>query len=388
MNSQKKQIVSCVQKGQKDEQIYRRTGGKRALQKNTGKSMMGYRLGVFGFFADEALAAESPNGTTGNYGMLDQICALQWVRDNIAAFGGDPDNVTLAGESAGSACVTALCTSPLAKGLFRRVIAESSTVTAEKPAHSFRTMEDALKAGAETKERLGVQTLDELRALPAEKIVNEMSVHHHMTVDGYALTETPYESYEKGIYNEEARLHGFNREEAEAFILLDQANLKNYEEKVQWMFSPEGAEKVLKLYPAATDAEAKQNWADIYSAFFFTYGHSVWERQAAANSIPSYEYMFAKSNGRLGNWHSGEEVYFYGNIPEKSGLYSADDRALSEMMQQYFVNFIRTGDPNGEGLPGWPANTGVENRLLILDSEVRMDTDPFLDLYPLLDEEN
>ncbi len=116
---------------------------------------MGYRLGVFGFYADPELAAESPNGTTGNYGLLDQIKALEWVRDNIAAFGGDPDNVTLAGESAGSACVTALCTSPLAKGLFRRAVGESSTTTARQPAHSYRTLEEAYKAGAATKEQFG-----------------------------------------------------------------------------------------------------------------------------------------------------------------------------------------------------------------------------------------
>ena len=108
---------------------------------------MGYRLGVFGFLATEELQKESPNGSTGNYGLLDQIKALQWVQNNISAFGGDPDNVTLAGESAGSACVTALCTSPLAKGLFRRAIGESSTVTAPKPTHSFRLMDQALATG-------------------------------------------------------------------------------------------------------------------------------------------------------------------------------------------------------------------------------------------------
>ena len=348
---------------------------------------MGYRLGIFGFFADKALAEESPNGTTGNYGLLDQICALEWVRDNIAAFGGDPENVTLAGESAGSACVTALCTSPLANGLFRRVIAESSTVTAARPAHSFRSMDDALKAGEETLARFGVKTAEELRALPAEKIVGELSEHHHITVDGYVLTETPWESYEKGIYNEEARLHGFNRQEAEAFILFGQANLKNYEEKIRLLFSPAGAEKVLSAYPASSDPEARQNWADIYSTFFFTYGHSVWERQAEKNDIPSYEYLFAQKNGRLGDWHSGEEVYFYGNIPADSSLYRSEDRELSEIMQQYFVNYIRTGNPNGEGLPDWPANSGADDRVLILDQNIRTGPDPFVDLYPVLDAE-
>ena len=364
---------------------YEAYSGEGLARKDVVVVNMGYRLGIFGFFADSELAAESANGTTGNYGLLDQICALEWVRDNISAFGGDPENVTLAGESAGSACVTALCTSPLAKGLFRRVIAESSTVTARRPAHSFRSMEDALKAGEETKARLGVKNVEDLRALPADRIVGELSAHHHLTVDGYALAETPWESYEKGAFNEEARLHGFNGHESEPFILFGQANRKNYEEKIRGLFSGEGAEQVLALYPAPTDPEAKRNWADIYSAFFFTYGHAVWERQASG--IPSYEYFFTRKNGSLGDWHSGEEVYFYGNIPADSGLYNEADRELSETMQRYFVNFIRTGNPNGEGLPEWPANTGAENRLLVLDEEIRMEKDPFSLLYPILDNE-
>ncbi len=349
---------------------------------------MGYRLGIFGFFADSELAAESPNGTTGNYGLLDQICALEWVRDNIAAFGGDPGNVTLAGESAGSACVTALCTSPLAKGLFRRVIAESSTVTAKRPAHSFRSMEAALKAGERTKEKFGVHTLEELRALPAEAIAGELSSHHHLTVDGYALTETPWESYEKGAFNEEARLHGFNGQESAAFLVLDRVGLKDYEGRIRAMFSAKGAEQVLSLYPASTDGEAAENYAEVYSAYFFSYGHHVWEKQAEANGIPSYEYLFARTNGRLGNWHSGEEVYFYGNIPAGSRLYDGKDRELSEIMQRYFVNFIRTGDPNGEGLPEWKPNTGADGSLLYLDAEVRMGADPYAALYTVLDGEN
>ena len=364
---------------------YEAYSGEGLARKGVIVVNMGYRLGIFGFFADSELAAESANGTTGNYGLLDQICALEWVRDNISAFGGDPENVTLAGESAGSACVTALCTSPLAKGLFRRVIAESSTVTARRPAHSFRSMEDALKAGEETKARLGVKNVEDLRALPADRIVGELSAHHHLTVDGYALAETPWESYEKGAFNEEARLHGFNGHESEPFILFGQANRKNYEEKIRGLFSGEGAEQVLALYPAPTDPEAKRNWADIYSAFFFTYGHAVWERQASG--IPSYEYFFTRKNGSLGDWHSGEEVYFYGNIPADSGLHNEADRELSETMQRYFVNFIRTGNPNGEGLPEWPANTGAENRLLVLDGEIRMEKDPFSPLYPILDNE-
>ncbi len=345
---------------------------------------MGYRLGVFGFFADSELAAESAWGSTGNYGLLDQIAALRWVRDNIAAFGGDPDNVTLAGESAGSACVSALCTSPLARGLFRRVVGESSTVTAPEPAHSFRAMQDALEEGKRTKERLGAATLEELRALPAEKLAGEAAWHHHITVDGWALTETPWEAYAGGRFNEEAQLQGFNSGESAPFLLLDRTDLKNYERKVRALFGGQG-ERVLALYPAGTDEEAKRNWAELYTVYFFTYGHHCWARQAIGNGIPVYMYLFEQTNGRLGNWHSGEEVYFYGNIPENSPLYTDYDRRLSGVMQAYLVNYLKTGDPNGEGVPVW---NSMENgaQVQIFGGDIHPGDEPYAQLYGIMDE--
>ena len=332
---------------------------------------MGYRLGIFGYFADEELAAESTNGTTGNYGMLDQIKALEWVRDNISAFGGDPDNVTLAGESAGAASVSALCTSPLSKGLFRRVILESSTTASVHPPHSFRTLDEALETGKATKEKLGCSTVAELRALSAEQLVDEAQVHHHMTVDGYALTETPYESYQKGVHNEEAILHGYNEEESAAFIMFDRANMKNYEQKIRAYFG-EYSDDLLKLYPASTDEEADLYWAEIYGAVFFDYPHYCLNRLAAQNDIPVYEYLFAKKNGRIGNWHSGEEVYCYGNIPDDSTLYDSRDRELSAQMLGYWKSFSENGDPNAGGLPEWKENRGSDSVMYFGDTTEMM----------------
>ena len=316
---------------------------------------MGYRLGVFGFLADEDLAAESANDTTGNYGLLDQIKALKWVRDNIAAFGGDPENVTLSGESAGSACVSALCTSPLAKGLFKRVLLESSTVTAVSPTHSFRLLSEALESGKELKERYNAQYINDLRKIDAKKLVKEADTQHHMTVDGYVLEKTPHEAYLAGEFNEEKIIHGYNLHEGEAFILFDQANLSNYEKKVRDYFG-ELADEVFEIYPITTGDEVKAYWEEIYSAVFFDYPHYCLNRLAVVNEIPVYQYYFVKDNGRLGNWHSGEEVYLYGNIPEGSKLYDETDRVLSDVMKGYFANYIKTGDPNGEGLPLWTEN--------------------------------
>ena len=344
---------------------------------------MGYRLGVFGFLATEELQRESESGTTGNYGLLDQIKALRWVRDNIAAFGGDPDNVTVAGESAGSACVSALCTSPLAKGLFRRAIGESSTATAPQPTHSFRLLDEALETGAKTMERFGVSSVEELRRLDAETLVAAADTNHHMTVDGYVLTQTPYEAYRKGEHNEEAILQGFNSLEGVPFILFGNADLKNYESKVRAYFG-DYADEVLALFPAATDEEAKAQWIDLYSAIFFTHGHYCWTRQAIRSGIPAYEYYFSKENGRLGPWHSGEEVYCYGNIPADSRLYDASDRELADLFSTYFANFCATGDPNGEGLPVWEASCDG-SRVMELGETVAMREDRFLAIDRILD---
>lgn len=328
---------------------------------------MGYRLGVFGYYADDDLIRESPHGTTGNYGMLDQIKALEWVRDNISAFGGDSGNVTLSGESAGAASVSALCTSELAKGLFNRVILESSTMASVTPPHSFRSMDEALEAGRETAEKYGCSSVADMRTVGAEELVDEAYTHHHMTIDGYALMETPYESYMKGVHNEKAILHGYNDEESGPFIMFDKTDMSNYEQKIRDYFGG-FADDILALYPASTDAEAGEYWAEIYGAVFFDYPHYCLNRLAARNRIPVYEYLFAKKNGRLSDWHSGEEVYCYGNIPESSGLYDSRDRELSAQMLGYWRNFIATGNPNGGDLPEWEQNSASDSVMYFGDT--------------------
>ena len=352
---------------------------------------MGYRLGVFGFFADEELIAESDNKTTGNYGLLDQIKALEWVQKNIAVFGGNPSNVTVAGESAGSACVSALLTSPLAEGLFCRAVLESSTVSSREPAHSFRLMEAALKSGDALKARYGATSVEELRKVSADQLVAEASSQHHITVDGYALLETPFEAYLDGTAMNVPLMHGFNAHEGAAFIIFGNAKLKDYPDKVRAMFG-EKADEILKLYQPQTDAQAKEYWEKLYSAYFFTYGHYCLSRQAGRQNAPVYAYYFAKDNGRLGTWHSGEEVYLYGRIPEDSDLYTEEDRLLSRQMVQYYVNFATCGDPNGiagqdekTDLPYWPVQTDPI-QLYQLDENPRTVDDPFWNVYSVLDE--
>ena len=346
---------------------------------------MGYRLGVFGFYADSDLLAA--DGTTGNYGLLDQIAALQWVQRNIEAFGGDPSNVTIVGESAGAVCVDALCVSPLAKGLFRRAILESSTLACVEPPHSYRSLSSALASGLDLKARYGCSSVDELRQMDAAKLVGEMNSQHHVTVDGYVLPDTPYNLRMAGIHNEEALLHGFNDKESGPFIIFSHAKMSNYEKKIRSYFGSY-SDDILALYPAKTDEEADAFWAEIYGAVFFNYPHYCLNRLAVRTGIPVWEYLFTKSNGRLSSWHSGELIYAFGRIPEDSSLFDASDRSLSSLMNSYWLNFALTGDPNGvsngTGLASFPQNTD-SSALMELGSSVGAIDEPYLKLYEVLD---
>ncbi|MCR5088633.1 MAG: carboxylesterase family protein [Oscillospiraceae bacterium] len=342
---------------------------------------MGYRLGVFGFLATEEMTGEE--GTAGNFGLLDQIKALEWVKENIEQFGGDPDNITLIGESAGAVCVDALCVSPLAAGLFRRAILESSAISSIEPPHSYRLFDEALEAGDILMQKYNCVSLEELRKIPAEKLVGEQETQHHVTIDGYVLPETPYTLRKQGVHNEEAILHGYNAEESGPFIIFSHADLKDYETRVRTL-TGKLADEVLALYPASTDEEADRNWAKIYGAFFFNYSHYCLNRLAQENGIPSWEYLFTKDNGRLGCWHSGELVYSFGVIPDGSKLYSEADRQLSERMHGCWTSFISDGDPNSESFSGFEQSAD-SSMLMEFGDRSGMIQEPDLALYAVFD---
>ena len=354
-----------------------------------------YRLGVFGYYANEALAAESPNGTTGNYGLLDQIAALRWVHENIAAFGGDPEKVTIAGESAGASSVNALCVSPLTEGLFRYAIAESSGIVAKHPYHTFRDYDDALEMGQKVMAEMGAADIAALRALPAEKLVQTRYQNSSMTVDGYAVTEQPWLTYERGANHETALLNGFNAKEADAFMMPQKATAENYEELLRPISGDYSAE-LAALIPAGSvqrdqhfiiDAlgDAKGSLCHVYSAAWFTYSHHLWSKALLAQGKPVYEYYFTKRNNSLSNYHAGELPYVYGNLWRHPQLYDASDLQLSDQMQSYWVNFVKTGDPNGPGLTEWEAREEGSERLLELGENVGMTEDPYSPIYPILD---
>ena len=354
---------------------------------------MAYRLNVFGYYASRELLDE--DGTTGNYGLLDQIQALRWVQKNISAFGGDPGKVTVAGESAGASSVGALCVSPLSEGLFRYAIAESSGITARVPYHTFRSLKDALETGEAIRREFGADSAADLRALSAEKLMTTKHANTAMTVDGYAITEQPYLTYARGANHEQALLSGFNAHEADLFTLFDKVTKDNYVNLLAEVVGDGATEAAALFPPRETDpryryvvdrgGDAKGAYNQVLSGVWFTYSHFNWSRLLTEQGIPCWEYYFTKDNRGLGSNHAGEMPYAYGNLFRNPGLYDERDQALSDVMAGYWENFIRTGNPNGEGLPVWPSFADRPAEVLELGDSVAMREDPWLKLYPLID---
>ena len=351
-----------------------------------------YRLGVFGYFALDELANESPNGTTGNYGLLDQIQVLKWVQANAAYFGGDANNVTIAGESAGSSSVSAICASPLAHGLFRRAIGESSSVVVSTPPHTFRTLAAAKKMGEQIKAEFQCTSLADLRKLPAEQLINTQYANSSMTVDGYALPKTPYEIYSEGNNNEEALLNGCNSLEADAFVvprfLFNPTGISTIKERVAGELDEEAAEKLVALYDFKNDNDAFLALNEIISGWWFVYPHYSWNKMLEANGLPTYRYYFDKENRWYSGYHSGELRYAYGNVKNDPKTYRFDesDYRLEDIMVGYWTNFAKTGNPNGEGLPKWDAWNSASNKLQRLGETVEPIRDKFEDMYPIFEE--
>ncbi|MCR4901419.1 MAG: carboxylesterase family protein [Butyrivibrio sp.] len=345
----------------------------------------GYRLNIFGYYANDELQEESENGTTGDYGLLDQIQALKWVNENIEAFGGDPNNITIAGESAGSSSVNAICVSPLAKGLFRRAIAESSGITAVEPYHTFRSMEEAKKMGQDILNEFSAKTVDDLRNISAEELVNTQFSNNSMTVDGYAITQQPYLTYLEGNNNEEALLNGFNAHEADVFNYFSgKITPENIVEKLSVLYG-DYTQDVVDLYPSTNNKEAKESYNTILSATWFAYSHYDWTRYLANQGKPVYKYYFYKESAGLSNNHAGELPYVYGNLDKNPLAFNSSDEKLSEIMVSYWTNFAKTGNPNSNDLPIWEEYSNAENQVLGLSDNVEMMEDPYLKVYEIID---
>jgi len=336
-----------------------------------------YRVGIFGFFAHPDLTAESSNNASGNYGLLDQIAALQWVKKNIAAFGGDPDNVTIAGQSAGSVSVNCLVASPLAKNLFQKVIAESGGVFATKSPSLQRAEEN----GKKLMQLLQVEGISDLRAMPAEELLRKAYGSSGPIVDGYVLPEPISDIFRERKENNVVLLTGWNQDEG--FITGPVKTAADFQQEVSALYGTKGLD-CLTFYPAATDSEAAVSQLYLSRDMVFGVQNYTWANIESGRGKKVYVYRFARKPPATGEYrkygafHSGEVPYVFDNLRIVDRPWEPIDRQLATLMSTYWVNFIKTGDPNGEGLPVWEQYHHDEKKIFVFDVD-RQETMPMKD---------
>jgi para-nitrobenzyl esterase len=326
-----------------------------------------YRLGQLGFLAHPELTAESPQHSSGNYAILDWVAALQWVRKNIAAFGGDPANVTIFGESAGSWSVNTLQATPLAKGLFHKAIGESGARFELEPTFLSSTslltptLEQAEQGGVALAKSVGAESLKALRAIPAEKLVAVPSFRTSINVDGWVLPDNIRALFSQKQHSGVPVLTGSNANE---WTLLGNPatypkTMADFRKRIAEQF-PGLVNEFDKVYPVKSEADIGEAMLGFGRDAWFTLEMRTWARVVTAGGRKAYLYQFThvppNPNAKaLGAYHASEIPYVFGNLRAPTVKYTETDRWLSDTMSSYWVNFAKTGDPNGKGLPTWTA---------------------------------
>lgn len=373
-----------------------RYDGASMAQKGIVAVTLNYRLGIFGLFSHPELTKESPYKGSGNYTLLDQHAALKWVHENIAAFGGDPKRVTIAGESAGSFSVSAQVASPLSRDLIAGAIGESGAMMGP-----IVPLSAAEEMGVKFAESIGAKSLADLRALSAERLleVSGIVAMRPVVADGYFFPKSPAEIYAAGEQAAVPLLAGTNSLEAWYGALLEgkEPTVENYRLVLEKLYG-ENAERVAAMYPAANEEQVKESATELANDRFLSYGTWKWvDMHGRTSGKPAYYYYYAHPRPKqranpdapvpAGAVHSAEIEYAMGNL-DLNDVYAwtEDDYKVSRLMQAYFVNFIKTGNPNGEGLPAWPAyHSEATFPRLTIDANTRLGPDTRRARYQLLD---
>ena len=354
-----------------------------------------YRLGVFGFLAHPELTRESNGHGSGNYGMLDQVAALQWVKRNVAAFGGDPGNVTINGESAGSLSVSALMASPLTRQLVHKAIGQSGAFfTSPTRGLAEKTVPEKEQDGVEFATSVGASSLAELRAKPADEILAAVMKTggwgYSPGVDNYFMPEKVAAVYAAGKQSKIPLLAGWTSAEMGMAVAMNpqKPTASTFPDKLKEQFKDQ-ADAAARVYPTTTDAEALQSAADLASDMFIAYSTWKWI-EVHAKTAPVYRYRFdralpeANGSNRFGAAHASDIEYSFNTLDSKKADWTPEDREAARAMAGYFANFVKTGNPNGPGLPPWP-EFGKTREVMVLDAVSKAIPEPGRARYEFID---
>jgi para-nitrobenzyl esterase len=342
--------------------------GTALAKKGVVMVTINYRLGPLGYLAHPELTSESPQHASGNYGVLDQIAALKWVQKNIAAFGGDPTRVTIFGESAGSWSVNVLVASPLARGIFHRAIGESGA-SFNRIAYlkeDRKGLMSAEKIGVAFAKAAGADSLNALRAVPAEKIIEVFNndpegkkFRTQPNVDGWVLPDEIRNLFAQGKQNDVPVIVGSNANEMTTLTTPDSLpkTLEEYRKRMASQYG-EMIKEFDTAYPVNSDADVRAAYLGSLRDVGFTLPMRTWARMTATGHSRAYLYFFSHAppnpnSKTLGAYHAAEIAYVFNNLSRLNRPFQDADYQLGEAMSGYWVNFATTGDPNGRGLPKW-----------------------------------
>lgn len=367
-----------------------RYAGQTLSRKGIISITANYREGIFGFFTHPELSKETSYKGSGNYGFMDQVAAIKWVKDNIAAFGGDPDRITIVGESAGSMSVSILMASPLCKGLFAQAMGSSGSVMAF---NKIATLKEAEQKGKELTKKMGCKNVKELRALSAEELMQRAAVKSVpcYNIDGYFMLEQPVDVYAKGDQCKVPLLVGGNNEEMNSMYTLGgpNATVQTAKEIASKTFG-DATDQLFEMYGIKTDADVL-DWPgiDLASDLFIDFGTWKWgDMHKKTSGQPVYRYRYCHPRplmavkGKVaglaggtqdatdaaatpkrdkGAFHSTDIEYAMGTLPTNRVYdWQPEDYVISDIFSNYYVNFVKTGNPNGLGLVEWPAVNGQD----------------------------
>jgi para-nitrobenzyl esterase len=370
--------------------------GEALARKGVVLVSIAYRVGPLGFLAHPELTAENPAHASGNYGLLDMIAGLKWIKNNIAVFGGDPDKVTIFGESAGGIAVSMLCASPLAKGLFHGAISQSGgsfgppRVTTF-PGENLKRLKDAENAGVEYAKKAGASSLAQLREIEADKLPGGWGVGSAWPIiDGYVIPDDQYKLYEAGKYNDTPILIGYNSDEGLSFTRTKDP--KQFIAEVNQRYGKFAAD-LLKAYPVGENT-VPRTARDLARDAAFGWHTWSWARlQSTTGKSKVYLYYFDQHpdypadspDAGNGSPHAQEVAYVFQHLDTSNPGTTPSDANIANAMGTYWTNFAKYGHPNGAGVPAWPAFTTESPSVLHFNQQPKIGVVPDVESLKVLD---